>query len=192
MKKTNIEDILEQEETKQYLADHKIYTLPQRLVYQIGKVLNGKNKVGLVDTFGNVTYSIMTGTILDYSAGLNFSGIMVSRISATGINALTGGLYGWWREKLFQKTKINETSGRIKRGLIDLLAFNTFQVPIYATAVALGSLASEGKIDLEKVKDGAENLALISPLIGPTMGIYMDGFRKIFGIEPAAKGAYRK
>ena len=192
MKKMNIEEILELEEMKQYLANQKIYTLPQRLAYRMGNIFHGKGKVGLVDTFGNVTYSLITGSILDYSAGLDLSGIMASRTSATGINTITGGLYGWWRENIFQVAKTNEESNKVKKWLTDLIAFNTFQVPIYALAVSLGSLFSEGRIDLEKVKDGAEHLAIISPLIGPTMGWYMDGFRKVFDIEPAAKGTYRK
>lgn len=192
MKTVNIEEILEQEAMKQYLTEQKIYTLPQRWAYRVGKVFSGKGKVALVDIWGNITYSLFTGTLLDYSAGLSIGGILASRTSATGINALTGGVYGWWREKVFQVTKTNENSSKIKNGLTDLIAFNTFQVPVYAAAVSLGSLASEGEVDLEKVKEGAKNLVMISPLIGPTLGMYMDWVRKRWGIEPAAKGTYQK
>jgi len=47
-------------------------------------------------------------------------------------------------------------------------------------------------VDIEKVENGARYLATISPLIGPTMGWYMDGFRKIFRLKSAAEGAYTK
>lgn len=149
-------------------------------------------KVAVVDTAGNITYSLIAGSILDYCAGLNLSGIVASRASATAINSVTGGPYGYWREKVFKTTRTNEKSGKIRKTLVDLLAFNTFQVPIYATAVAIGSLVSEGKIDMEKVQNGALYLATISPFIGPTLGWYMDGCRKIFGVKSAAEGAYKK
>jgi len=148
-------------------------------------------KVAVVDTAGNITYSLIVGSLLDYSAGLNLAGIVASRASATAMNSVTGGPYGWWREKIFKTTKTTEKSGKIRKTLVDLLAFNTFQVPIYAAAVAIGSYVSEGKVDMEKVQNGATYLATISPLIGPTMGWYMDGFRKLFGIKSAAEGAYK-
>ncbi len=74
---------------------------------------------------------------------------------------------------------------KIRKSLVDLLAFNTFQVPVYGTAVAIGSFISEGKVDWEKVKNGCEYIAIISPLIAPTMGWYLDGLRKVFKIKPA-------
>ncbi len=148
-------------------------------------------KVALVDTVGNISYSLIAGTILDSCAGLNFAGIVASRASATAINSVTGGPYGWWREKAFKLTKTSEESGKIRKSLVDLLAFNTFQVPIYATAVAIGSLISEGKVDMEKVQNGATYLATISPFIGPTLGWYMDGCRKLFGVKSAVEGAYK-
>ena len=149
-------------------------------------------KIAIVDTAGNITYSLLVGIPLDCSAGLNCTGVAASRATATAINSVTGGPYGWWREKTYQVTRTTEESGKARKTLVDLLAFNTFQVPIYATALAIGSLVSEGTIDTEKVMDGARNLAIISPLVGPTMGWYMDWFRGLFGVKSAAEGAYKK
>ncbi len=139
-------------------------------------------KAALVDTTGNITYSLIVGSILDYCSGLNIAGIITSRISATGMNAITGRPYGLWRDYVFEKTNTKEESTRLRKSAIDLIAFNTFQLPVYATAIAIGSYISEGKINLGKVKNGIEYLAIISPLIGPTLGWYMDVFRKICGI----------
>jgi len=129
--------------------------------------------------------------MLNYSAGLNLAGVVASRTYATAMNSIVGGPYGWWREKTFQITNTNEKSGNVRKTLVDLLAFNTFQVPSYSTAIEVGSLISEGTVDWDKVRDGATNLAFISPLIGPTMGWYLDGFRRIFGIKSATEGAYK-
>jgi hypothetical protein len=149
-------------------------------------------RVALVDTLGNVSYSLLTGALLDYNAGLDLAGIAASRASGTAINSVTGAPYGWWREKVFKTTKTNEESGRVRRTLTDLLAFNTFQMPIYATAVAIGSLVSDGDINWEKVMHGAEYLTIASPLVGPTMGLWMDGCRRLFRVKSAAKGAYER
>jgi len=149
-------------------------------------------KTALVDTGGNVTYSLIVGSVLDYMSGLNLTGIVASRFSATAINTVTGGLYGWWREKAFKVTKTTEESGKVRKTIVDLLAFNTFQVPIYATAIIIGSLISEGRVDWDKVRNGSVYLATISPFIASTMGWYMDGFRQLFGVRSAAEGAYKK
>lgn len=151
-----------------------------------------KKKIAIVDTLGNVTYSLIVGGALDYWSGLDLKGIAGSRASATAMNSFTGGAYGWWREKFFNWTKTKPEHNKIRKTAVDLLAFNTFQIPIYGTGVAIGSLFQDGYVDLEKVIDGMEHLATISPLIGPTMGLYMDGFRKLFGIKPAVNGAYKK
>lgn len=173
------------------LCQQGIYTLPQRLAHKagLGKLLIEGDKEFLVDTLGNVTYSWLVGAILDYKAGLNFTGIVASRTSATGINSATGGLYGKWRNVVFEKTKTNKESGKTKNILVDLFAFNSFQVPVYATAIAIGSYVSEGEVNLEKVKDGAEYLAIVSPAIGPTMGLWMDSTRKIFKLKSASEKA---
>lgn len=148
-------------------------------------------KILVVDTIGNVTYSLIVGSILDYFAGLNFAGIVTSRASAMMINFAVGGIYGWWREKAFACTRTNKESGRLRRILVDLLACNTFQIPIYATGVVLGSFVSEGHVNLGKVGNGVLYLAMISPFIGPTLGWYMDFCRKLVGVEPAIEGTYK-
>lgn len=156
-----------------------------------------KKKIGIVDTAGNITYSLLVGTVLDYCAGLNCAGIVASRASATAMNLVTGGPYGWWREQAYRATKTTKESGKVRKTIVDLLAFNTFQVPVYTTAVTIGSFISnllqgEVKLDWNKVQDGATYLATISPIIGPTMGFYLDYFRRLFGVRSAAEGAYNK
>ena len=139
------------------------------------------------DTFGGVSYSLVTGAMLDYAVGLNLTGIIASRTSATTMNLFTSAPYGMWRNFIFRTAKTTESSRNTRKMLTDLLAFNTFQVPIYATGIAIGSFASEGRIDWEKVAKGAIFLASLSPLIGPAFGWYMDRIRKAFGAKSAAE-----
>jgi len=159
------------------------------------KVLSEKRKSRkekIVDAFSNVSYSLVTGAALDYFSGLNFWGIITSRASASGLNAVTGAPYGLWRNFVFNKTRTSDENSIFRKGFVDFLAFNSFQTPIYASAVALGSLVSEGEVKWDKVADGAINLALVSPLIGPTLGIYYDFLRNICGLKSAAEKAGEK
>jgi hypothetical protein len=149
-------------------------------------------RVDKADKASAITYSLITGGILDYASGLSLGGIVASRAYAGGINYLTGGEYGLWQERMYRWTNTTEKSGKLRKGLVDLLAFNTLQVPIYATAVTVASLVSEGKVDFEKVEHGARNLALISPFIAPTMRISMNWFRKLFRVKSIAERAHTK
>lgn len=165
----------------------------------LGNVLSGGDRArkytraGIADTLGNMTASIAIGAPLDYVSGLHSAmGIVASRASATGLNAVTGGPYGWWREQVYRATGTRKESGWFRKGIADLIAFNTFQVPIYGAAVAVGSLCSEGRVDLDKVGMGMKNLAMMSPLVAPTMGLIMSGFRKMFGVKSVSEGAYRR
>jgi hypothetical protein len=158
-------------------------------VKEESRKLSAKEKI--VDTFGTITYSLVAGAALDYAAGLNLKGILVSRGYGTIVNSLTGALYGKWRNLIFKATKTTEKSSKPRQFLTDLLAFNTFQVPLYSSILSVASYVSEGKIDFEKVKDGSIYLATISPLIGPTMGWYMDKFRKLVGVKSAPQQAQK-
>ncbi len=148
-----------------------------------------KGKIALADTIGNVSYPLIVASAIDYASGLNLAGIVTARASSIPLNAVTGRPYGWWREQAYKLTGTKESSGKVRKTLTDLLAFNTFQVPLYASLVAFGSLVSEGQVDWNKVKHGATYLAEVSPFIGPTMGLYMDFIRKCFGVNSAAKMA---
>lgn len=184
---------------------------------QIEEILNKESKSWtkekVVYTMANISYSLITGTALDFYSGLSPFGVLCSRTYATGINSLTGALYENWRNyvfrkkdkilnskpiqylkemisktrlgKLAEKNWIRKTINATPNIAADLFAFNTMQVPIYASAIALGTFISEGKINWESVQNGAENLAKISPIIGPTMGWYNDRFRKFFGVQTA-------
>ena len=152
-----------------------------------------KPKKGLesyVDTGGTVSYSLVVGALLDYAAGQNLSGIATSRGSATVLNLVTGAPYGKWRNWMYRITKTTDKSSKRRQYFTDLLAFNTFQVPIYAIAASSGTLVSEGHIDLNKVWHGSLYLATISPFIGPTRGWYMDRLRKLFKLKSAPEKAY--
>lgn len=141
-----------------------------------------------VDTASNVIYSLVVGSLLDYSAGLRtLAGILASRGTASFNNLVTGGLYGTWQDKWYAWTNTSKSSHWLRKGAVDLLAFDTFQPLVYATGLAIGSLVQDGTIDYHHLLDGCENLIKISPLVAPTMNLFMRGARKAFGLQTSAE-----
>jgi len=143
-----------------------------------------------VDTLGNVSFSLLLGGVIDYKAGKSLTDIIATRAISIPANAITGGLYGYWRELIFKKTRTRAESHWIRTRLVDILAFNSFQLPLYAGITTAGNLMSEQNIDVWETMRGVGYLAAVSPLIGTTLNWYMDRLRLVFGIKPAVKGAY--
>lgn len=144
-------------------------------------------KEKIVDTAVNVAAPLAFGAALDYFTGLDITGIAAARGTSIATNAVSGAPYGMWRNHVYTITKTSESSSRKRKCLAEILSFNTFQMPLYGFAIAVGSLVSEGKVDWEKVRDGSLYLAAASPLAGPAMGYCMDYFRNWFGVKSAAQ-----
>ena len=109
-----------------------------------------------------------------------------------GTNALTAAPYGWWTEKVYTFTNTNKDSHSIRKRFVDLLSFNTFQLPVYAVVLSIETYFSEGEVNFDKVKNGVENLAIFSPFIGPTLGWYMSRCRRLFDVKTLDEGVYKK
>ena len=73
-------------------------------------------------------------------------------------------------------------SKRIRKWTVEMVAFNTLQVPFYALAVGAGSFFSEGYINPEKIIDGGLYLAAVSPVTAPLLGWSMNRVRNRMGV----------
>ena len=143
-------------------------------------------KERIVDTAGNITYSLMTGIALDAAANQNIGEIAASRTQATIINAVTGAAYSWWRDYVYRKLGVTEYHGWEAKVIADVIAFPP-QLAIYASSAAVSTWLFEGEVNLEKVRDGTIYLAAISPALAPSLGFYLDKFRKTFGLKSASE-----
>ena len=142
-------------------------------------------KAILADTISMVTYSIGVGIALDAAIGLKGLEILTARASGVVNNSLTGGPYGLWRDGIYKAMKVVEDSGRLKRFAAEMLSFNSFQVPIYGAILGAIGWMSKGELNTSNALNGAGFLALLSPIISPTTGWWMDSVRKIFGVKVA-------
>lgn len=146
----------------------------------------------LADTIGKITYSLLVGAGLDYfQAGLRGWSIAAARTSATAINFFTGSPYARWREGWYQFTGTHEKSSKLRQGLIELCAFNTFETYVYGISAGIGSLILTGTLDLKKIADGMAGLLYLSPLIGPTMGLWLNATCKLFHVRTVAERSYQ-
>lgn len=165
--------------------DHLVQQLTQKAALQL------KSRTALADTIGKITYSIPVGIALDYfKSGLRGWGIVSSRAFATGINLFTGYPYGKWREGWYRLTNTTEESSHLRKGLVELGAVNTFETYVYGAAICIGSFIQKGEINYWDVQSGMEGLMVLSPFIGPTMGMWLNATCKIFGVKTVAERAY--
>ena len=149
-------------------------------------------KIYAVDTASNVTFSLAVGTLMDCLAGLTFTQVIASRSMMTGLNLGIGGPYGWYREKVFDLTRTKEDSSKFRKYISDLIAGETFMIPLYTSVIALATYVSEGEVNMEKVEAGARNIMIGLPFISPAFNYYIDRFRRWFGIKPGVERAYKK
>lgn len=146
----------------------------------------------IADTLGKVTYSLAVGTALDYfKSGLRGLEILTSRAIATGINTATGTPYAKWRRAWYDFTHTTNESNKLRKALVELGAFNTFETYVYgvsaAAGAAFGYLVTGEEFNPLKICEGIEGMVYLSPLIGPTMGMWLNATCKIFGVKPVAE-----
>ncbi|MCC7570268.1 L-alanine exporter AlaE [Candidatus Micrarchaeota archaeon] len=159
---------------------------PTQEFYQTEK--KEKSKAFLADTISTTLFSSVAGAVLDVVSGSTLFGLLIARLSAVATNLTTGGIYGWWEEKVYKKLNIQKNSSKLKKGFADLIAFNSFQVPVYGAIKTFSNIVSKGELCLNESLKGMILLGVLSPLIGPALGLAMKEFRKLFKIKTAEEG----
>ena len=61
--------------------------------------------------------------------------------------------------------KTTDESNLLRKSLVELGAFNTFETYVYGMCAGIGSLISTGTLDVEKIADGMAGLFYLSPII---------------------------
>lgn len=92
------------------------------------------NRDMLADTFAMITWGIVVGMCVELLAGLSFEQSLHSRLLSIPVNLLTARPYGLYRDWLISRGQVIGT-GFFQMVLLDVLAFISFQIPLYATTV---------------------------------------------------------
>ncbi|MBI4919455.1 L-alanine exporter AlaE [archaeon] len=128
----------------------------------------------LIDTLAMLFFTTATGMIVELGiAKLTLTQSLASRVMWILPNLLTGGAYAgymdWWREKLLAKSFL-------KSAFSDIVAFLTFQTPIYILILLLAGA------NLNQLLKATTSITIMAPILGVTAGWFVVWIRKMFEV----------
>jgi len=150
------------------------------------KTLQGKdykkNIKFIVDTGTSVALSFGSGMFHEYVlVGMSLEQTLTSRFVSIVPTLLTGGIYGTYRDFLIEQTRKHTSLAKTPSKLVaNVLAYTTFQLPIYAATLAIAGT------DYVHGKEAVRNLLFLSPFLGVIYGISLDQAREKSGICPSS------
>ncbi len=87
----------------------------------------------IIDTVGTVVFFTIVAAMTEFFiAGMEPSQVLTARLIMIPIMILTGRPYGVWRDWVFARFL---PQGRLMSIIADIVAFLTFQVPVYVTTL---------------------------------------------------------
>ena len=131
----------------------------------------------LVDTMAAVIFfTVAAGASELLVAGLSPSQVLVTRLLTVPVLVLTGRPYGRWRDIVFGA--LRPATG-LARGMADIAAFLSFQVPVY---VAILSLAGA---EWDEIARAAGAASVLMVAASRPYGLFLDWVRRVSGTSPA-------
>jgi len=132
----------------------------------------------IVDTSAMISSSIVMGMANEMLiADMDLEQSLKSRAISLIPNILFGGIYGKYRDWMLKKFKTSEESHWLKKSTADIIAFTSFQGPLYA-----GILTFAGA-DSKQIATAVASFVVISPFLGRPYGLYLDWLRKLSGLK---------
>ena len=114
-------------------------------------------------------FTIVAGLTELFIADMEPTQVLVARLITIPVMVLTGRPYGMWRDWMFVRFA---PRGRVMNTVVDILAFLTFQVPVYVTTLMISG-ASMGQIQV------AVSAAIVfMVLLSRPFGLFLDALRK--------------
>jgi len=144
---------------------------------RFGKLKNLRAYRITVEAFTMNVFSIAITTPGEFLiAGMDFMEWLMTRLSSSVINTLTGRLYGIWRDWFLTRLKVNEKSHFFRKYLCDTLAFVGFQLPLYWISMTISG------VELNEMIRASMPLVLIAGITGRPYGVWLDKFRLECGL----------
>ena len=130
------------------------------------------------DTFAMVVYCSVVGMMIEvFISGLSFNQSLSSRLVAIPVNIVIAWPYGLYRD-VFMNIAHKLSPRTWVRNLADMLAYVTFQSPVYAAI-----LFTVGADWHQIVAAVSSNLA-VSMMMGAAYGYFLDYCRRLFRVAP--------
>ncbi|MEY4922698.1 MAG: hypothetical protein RLY17_1415 [Pseudomonadota bacterium] len=129
------------------------------------------------DTFALVIYCFVIGMMIEVLiSGMTFQQSLSSRLVSIPVNILIAWPYGIYRDAFIRFTRCYVGDHFWARSLADLLAYVSFQSPIYAMILwAVGA-------DLEQITTATTSNAVVSMAMGVAYGYFLEYCRRLFRV----------
>jgi len=127
----------------------------------------------LTDTTALLLFSTATGAFVELVvAGLTLAQTVDARIVAVPAILLTARPYGIFRDWVFRVGRARKGTA-LRRTACDILAFVTFQVPVYAGILAFAGATSD------QIMRACASAVIILTIAGRPYGVFLDWFRRL-------------
>lgn len=130
----------------------------------------------VADTFAMVVYcSVVNMCIEVFLSGMSFEQSFYSRLVAIPVNILIAWPYGMYRDLFMRAAR--KVSRRLDKNLADILAYVTFQSPVYvAILLVVGA-------DWHQIMAAVSSNIVVSMLMGAVYGYFLDYCRRLFKVS---------
>lgn len=134
-------------------------------------------RVFIIDTVATIAFFTLVATFSELViAGMEPSEVLTTRLVMVPVMIVTGRPYTRWRDWLLAKV---QPRGALRAALTDIVAFLTFQVPVYGTTLMIaGANAAEALIAIGSA-------ATFMILLARPFGLFVELVRRVSGVKPA-------
>lgn len=130
-----------------------------------------KNIERIADVFAMVTFSYATGMMIEvFHAGLTVEQSITSRNASIPLNIITARMFGVYRNFLMKMFKVKH---KLFTLIVDLIAFISFQIPIYIIVLTFTGAT------FEQIVRAVYGVVFLFLILGPPYGKYLDFSRKM-------------
>lgn len=129
------------------------------------------------DTFALVVYCFIAGMAIEILiSGMSFQQSLSSRLLSIPVNILIAWPYGRYRDLFIRIARRADRYPFLLRNLADLLAYVSFQSPVYAAI--LWSVGADG----QQIITAVASNAVVSMAMGVVYGYFLEYCRRLFKV----------
>jgi hypothetical protein len=129
------------------------------------------------DTFALVVYCFIAGMAIEILvSGMSFQQSLSSRLLSIPVNILIAWPYGRYRDLFIRVARRFHRHPFLLRNLADLLAYVSFQSPVYAAI--LWSVGADG----QQIITAVTSNAVVSMAMGVVYGYFLEYCRRLFRV----------
>jgi hypothetical protein len=129
------------------------------------------------DTFALVVYCFIAGMAIEFLvSGMSFQQSLSSRLLSIPVNILIAWPYGRYRDLFIRVARRFHRQPFLLRNLADLLAYVSFQSPVYAAI--LWSVGADG----QQIITAVTSNAVVSMAMGVVYGYFLEYCRRLFRV----------